>query len=628
MMVVDPSPKPAERVAQERRRRLIGLDGMRGLAALAVVFHHCYLLAFPGYPRMAGPWWAAWLTYGHFAVVIFIVLSGFSLAVSPARSGWRLGGKTKFARRRAWRILPPYWAALVFSLAIAWTVIPQPGELAPTAKSVVVNGLLLQDITGAPTPNGAFWSIAVEAQLYVVFPLMLLLLRRGSTAVMLSCVGTVVALIGILAPSRPAVAELLRLTPQFAVLFAMGAAAAGVLAAADWRMRVPWAWLAAIVAAPTVLLIVREGSVWTVAHFFWVDILLGTAVALLLAAAGNGRPAPLLRVLNTRPLRSLGSFSYSLYLIHAPIVVVVYAKVVAPRYAPGVPAFLATAAIAGTISVIGARLFAAVFELPFQRHRSWPALKQAARDRWAAVRLSGQQARAGIRRGFAQLTRPLRRRRDAPSSDPADDLGIEDSSATADTPATGPAVAEAPLMGGAPTVRATATVAAATPKIRAAVAFTDPANARPTVIGTSDALIRGTASVRIPSTVRASVPVAKPATPDGPKPATPDGPKPVTADGPKPVTADGPKPAMPNGPKPVTPNGLRPATPNWPAPATPDGPKPATAGRPMPAARRRTESGSSGPADAGGRPDHPGHGGGESRDVGSRVCAGNPPRRL
>ena len=244
--------EPAARVAQERRRRLIGLDGMRGLAALAVVFHHCYLLAFPGYPKMAGPWWAAWLTYGHFAVVIFIVLSGFSLAVSPARSGWQLGGKTNFARRRAWRILPPYWAALAFSLAIAWAVIPQPGELAPTAKSVVVNGLLLQDVTGAPTPNGAFWSIAVEAQLYIVFPLMLLLLRRGSTAVMLSAVGTVVALIGILAPSTPAVANLLRLTPQFAVLFAMGAAAAGVLAVADWRMRVPWAWLAAIVAAATV----------------------------------------------------------------------------------------------------------------------------------------------------------------------------------------------------------------------------------------------------------------------------------------------------------------------------------------------------------------------------------------
>ncbi len=535
--------EPAARVAQERRRRLIGLDGMRGLAALAVVFHHCYLLAFPGYPKMAGPWWAAWLTYGHFAVVIFIVLSGFSLAVSPARSGWQLGGKAKFARRRAWRILPPYWAALAFSLAIAWAVIPQPGELAPTAKSVVVNGLLLQDITGAPTPNGAFWSIAVEAQLYIVFPLMLLLLRRGSTAVMLSVVGTVVALIGILAPSTPAVADLLRLTPQFAVLFAMGAAAAGVLAVADWRMRVPWAWLAAIVAAATVWLIVREGSVWTVAHFFWVDILLGTAVALLLAAAGNGRPAPLLGLLNTRPLRSLGSFSYSLYLVHAPIVVVVYAKIVAPRYAPGVPTFLATVAIAGTISVIGARLFAAVFELPFQRHRSWPALRQAAHDRWAAVRLAGQRFGAGARRGLAWLTRPVRRRHDSPSTDPIEDLAVDESPAMADVPLASPSLADLPLIAGAPTVRATASVASMTPKIRAAVPMTDPASARPATIGTADALIRGTASVRIPSSVRASASAANPTATDGPGPASTNGPGPASTNGPGPASADSPGPA-------------------------------------------------------------------------------------
>ena len=37
----------------------------------------------------------------------------------------------RFAHRRAWRILPPYWAALVFSLLIAWFVVPQPGEAVP-----------------------------------------------------------------------------------------------------------------------------------------------------------------------------------------------------------------------------------------------------------------------------------------------------------------------------------------------------------------------------------------------------------------------------------------------------------------------------------------------------------------
>ena len=54
------------------------------------------------------------------------------------------------ARRRAWRILPPYWPALVFSLIIAWTIVAQPRQGTPTLKSVIVYGLLLQDVTGAP----------------------------------------------------------------------------------------------------------------------------------------------------------------------------------------------------------------------------------------------------------------------------------------------------------------------------------------------------------------------------------------------------------------------------------------------------------------------------------------------
>ena len=150
-------------VDASRRQRLAGLDGLRGLAALFVVVNHVFLRAFPGYPVDRAPFWAGWFIYGRFAVVVFIVLSGFSLAVSPARHGWRLDGISRFAGRRARRILPAYWAALAFSLAVAWLVVPPPGQGAPGAKSVVVNGLLVQNIIGAPSPNRAFWSMAVEA---------------------------------------------------------------------------------------------------------------------------------------------------------------------------------------------------------------------------------------------------------------------------------------------------------------------------------------------------------------------------------------------------------------------------------------------------------------------------------
>ncbi|GIH69061.1 acyltransferase family protein [Sphaerimonospora thailandensis] len=364
------------------RGRLAGLDGIRGLAALFVVLHHCRLTSFPGFPADTGPGWLSWLLYGHFAVVLFIVLSGFSLAVSPARSDWRLGGLRRFAARRAWRILPPYWGALAFSLVVAWTLVPQPGEGVPTLKSVVLYGLLLQDIAGSPSPNGAFWSIAVEAQLYLAFPIMIFVLRRAGAVVLLGIVTALVAMIGLLSPEVPAVATLMRLTPQFAALFAIGIVAAMILTRPKRAAR-PWslAALAALTAVPVVVLICVNGPAWTAAHFFWIDLAIGPAAGLALASVATGRPVGLVRLLDAAPIRALGRISYSLYLTHAPIVVVLSTMVIAPRVAPGIPAFLTTVAVAVPVSLLVAWLFSTVFEFPFLRHRSWSALRTAAKGR-------------------------------------------------------------------------------------------------------------------------------------------------------------------------------------------------------------------------------------------------------
>jgi peptidoglycan/LPS O-acetylase OafA/YrhL len=375
------------------RGRVVGLDGIRGLAALYVVVHHCWLLTFHGYPANTGPFWLGWLVYGHLAVVVFITLSGFSLAISPARKGWRLGGTARFARRRAWRILPPYWAALVFSLVIAWTVTPQLHSGPPTGRSVVVYGLMLQDVVVAPVPNGAFWSIAVEAVLYLAFPLLLIIRRRAGVLAVLAAVTVPVVARGLLEPIVATTDKVRGLTPQFAPMFAVGMVAAGVLVAGDRVRRLPWQWLAALAGTPVLLLMIGKGSVWTVDHYYWVDIAVGPAIAMLLAGVATGRPAPLVWLLATRPVRSLGTFSYSLYLIHVPIVVAISRKVVAPHVAPGLPAFWVTFALAVPAAVVTARLFAAVFEIPFQRYRSWAPLRAAARDRWARPRPAAAEPR-------------------------------------------------------------------------------------------------------------------------------------------------------------------------------------------------------------------------------------------
>ncbi len=356
-------------------KRLAGLDGIRGLAALYVVINHVFIRAFPGYPVDHAPFWAAWFIYGRFAVVVFIVLSGFSLALSPARHGWRLDAIGRFAERRARRILPAYWGALAFSLAVAWLIVPQPGNGVPDARSVLVNGLLVQNVVGAHSPNAAFWSMAVEAQLYLAFPLLLLIVRRWGGAVMVAAVGLLVVAVGVFGPHIPRVDTfVVQSPPDLAALFAVGILTAGIVGAAPARRAWPWPRLALAAATPVLVAIWLQGSVWTLDHLYWVDLALGPAIACLLAALATSQPgggrASLLRVLDARPIRRLGSFSYSLYLTHAPIVAIVCVRIVAGRVPEGVPFFLVSLALVLPLTIGFAWGFSAVFEAPFRNRRS------------------------------------------------------------------------------------------------------------------------------------------------------------------------------------------------------------------------------------------------------------------
>jgi peptidoglycan/LPS O-acetylase OafA/YrhL len=366
------------------RERVRGVDGLRGLAALFVVVNHIFERAFPGYPADRAPFWARPFIYGRFAVVVFIVLSGFSLALSPAGHGWRLGGIARFAYRRARRIVPAYWAALAFSLAVAWIIVPPPGQAPPGTKSALVNGLFVQNLIAAPTPNRSFWTMAVEAQLYVLFPLLLLMVRRVGANAMVATVTLVVAAVGIVGPH---VARLdtfvVESAPDLAALFAVGIVAAGIVGASGRRREWPWHWLALAAAAPAFATICWRGSVWTLDHVFWVDLALGPAIACLLAGFANGCAVPVLRFLDARPIRNLGPSSYSLYLIHGPIVVVVYERVVAGRVSHGAPAFLVTLVLALPLALLVARLFALVFEAPFRRQ---PRRRSRARAHWPVPR--------------------------------------------------------------------------------------------------------------------------------------------------------------------------------------------------------------------------------------------------
>ncbi|MGW3955538.1 acyltransferase family protein [Streptomyces sp. NPDC004752] len=351
-----------------------GLDGLRGLAALYVVLFHCWLYTFPGYPDSSAPPWLDGLMFGRLAVVFFLVLSGFSLAISPAGHGWRSGGVGRFLRRRAWRILPPYWAALAMSLIISWFVVPASHFGPPTGESILVYGLVVQDMVSAPTPNGAFWSIGVETELYLLFPLLLFVRRRWGAAVLVACVTLPVIARGLMAVDANPVEGDNWLAPHLAPVFVAGVIGAGVVTASDRVQRLPWGWLTVLAALPVLALGVIQGSVWTVHHYFWVDLAVAPAMAMLLAAVATGRPAVLIRLLTMRPVRGLGDFSYSLYLIHLPIVMAVIRRVAPHFVSAGLPTFWFTMILGLPVSLGAAWLFSRIFEMPFKRNRSWTSM--------------------------------------------------------------------------------------------------------------------------------------------------------------------------------------------------------------------------------------------------------------
>jgi peptidoglycan/LPS O-acetylase OafA/YrhL len=321
-----------ERTTVPARRRLGYLDGIRAVAALFVVAHHVYITVYPGFPENSGPWLLGWLLYGNFAVAVFIVVSGYSLALAPARQDYRLtGGFWPYIKRRAWRILPAYWAAVLISSAIVVILVERRDDVHLAVRDIVVHLFLVQDMVRNTPPNGALWSIAVEWQLYFLFPIFLLARRLvGPTATaVLGVVG--VWAINVLARNVAPMHRLLNLTPQFAALFIFGMIAAGATTRRE-ASKVPWGWITTALIGASVVACALLGSVRVLGggNLYWSDLVVGAGAACLLAAlSGPGRGA-VKDFLQEDPVVRTGHFSYSIYLMHAPVLLVGWWYLVEP----------------------------------------------------------------------------------------------------------------------------------------------------------------------------------------------------------------------------------------------------------------------------------------------------------
>jgi peptidoglycan/LPS O-acetylase OafA/YrhL len=352
--------------------RLAHLDGLRGLAALYVVFFHVWEASQAA--GLPGGWAAAtaWLGYGRAAVAVFIVISGYSLSLPLGRPGVDAlpGGVARFLVRRARRILPPYYACLVLSWLVV-AAIPDGAHLwsAPVwlrgafDRDVVLSHLLVVHHLSPAwiwKINPPLWSIATEWTIYFVFPAVLIpAWRRGGVALAVAAG----FLLGALPGALPYRMSLWWAAPWYLGLFALGMAAAIVVGRpelARLRERVPWGALSLGGALAFVALL--DWQRWV--HWSQ-ETAVGVATASLLVALGRNEPAPALerlrRFLGSGVAAELGRISYSLYLSHYPLVVLLVPWVPGPD---PVTRFGLALLACGAAALLLAQLFFLLFERP------------------------------------------------------------------------------------------------------------------------------------------------------------------------------------------------------------------------------------------------------------------------
>jgi peptidoglycan/LPS O-acetylase OafA/YrhL len=312
--------------------RIAHLDSLRGLAALIVVFHHC-LVTFPLFwsvyqapattplMRFLGNSPAHLLWDGPEFVLVFFTLSGFVLSLPFW--GSRPMGYRAFVVRRIFRIYPTYLVAVTIGMVLmSWLAHgPLTGLSAwsaqfwnrPLDAKIVFDHVVLMASDGDNYIDTPVWSLVVEMHASLIFPLMILALRRseaGAFAFFLA-----LAFIGDWAarqdPGGHPLLTSFATTLSYLWLFAAGALMARHREALTAAMaRVPLVLQLAMLAASLIAL----NAIWQFgADLTWRLVEQTGAAALVASAAFMGW---MKRVLDIAPLRWLGKISYSLYLIH------------------------------------------------------------------------------------------------------------------------------------------------------------------------------------------------------------------------------------------------------------------------------------------------------------------------
>lgn len=308
------------------RTRWERVDQLRGLAALAVVVCHLAVSAYLTVPNLDGgpwPWLGMALGFGYLGVPLFFVISGFCIHLPQARALAAADPETvapdwkRFFARRFWRLYPPYLAALVVALGLWWLAGSPIPWLAASTQALLLHPFHTATFDGVNPPA---WTLAVEAQLYLAYPVVFWLSARlgplralGAVLAMTMAYRVALALLPLpVELGGPAWVVFLGRWFEWTLGATVAEWAAGRLALPR-MLRTPWPGIAML-----------GGGLWVEWHtgsyglYVVKEPVYGLAFALLLHAAlaheGPGAPSAV-----GRYLAGVGVYSYSLYLLHRPI---------------------------------------------------------------------------------------------------------------------------------------------------------------------------------------------------------------------------------------------------------------------------------------------------------------------
>ena len=297
------------------------IDALKGLACAAIVAHH---LAFYGpmsdiAQPLAPVLMAGLYDYGRMAVQVFLVLGGYLAAASLAPQGVaRFDSATQQIARRFVRLVLPYAVALLLAVLAAAIVRPWmehdsvPG--APDLAQLLAHALMLQDVVGEEALSAGVWYVAIDFQLFALATLLFAAVRAIPWR---SPRHAAVAAQAMVLSGTAASLWVFNRNPELDMwaLYFCGSYGLGMVA--YWAVRSPRPGLWAL------------GMVLLGASALVLDFRLRIALAWLLALALVWllrRPAPVWgRALE--PLQTLGKMSYSVFLVHFPVCLLVNAIV-------------------------------------------------------------------------------------------------------------------------------------------------------------------------------------------------------------------------------------------------------------------------------------------------------------